>query len=268
MSAVRLAPPFLAAASLWSVWAWMWTALTGPGAERISIAALALGPVLFALRLKANSEQWRASSRLMVAASACLTAVAILWGRAPRSLVAVVGVAGLSLAAISLLPESERRRSTGLFFVLVLIVPVIPAMEFVIGSPLRIASGELAAFVLRSGGLEAERLGTGLRLEQQRVFIDPACAGVRLLWTSGFFAAVMAAWHGLRPSRSMMLLGTGAALGLLANGWRTAALAFAELRVPHGISDRMHEAVGLSAFALCAFAVLRLAQRWSDRCAS
>ena len=72
-------------------------------------------------------------------------------------------------------------------------LPLVASLDFFAGYPLRLAAAELGRGMLWFVGIEAERNGVLLVHCGRLVGIDPPCAGVRMLWTACFLAAVLAA---------------------------------------------------------------------------
>jgi len=267
VTARRLAPLLAATLALWATWAWLWLALTGRGADRWGLVALGVAGVLFVSRLR-EREEWQPSPGLLALAAASLVAHAISWGLLPRLVSAGFGALGLGFVALFALAPQARRRSWILPVLGVLALPLGPSLDYVCGYPMRVVSGTLAAWLLEAGGMEAASVGATLRVEGRAVFLDPACSGIHMLWTTLLLSAVLGAVHGARPARLSILTACAAGLAVVANAWRSAALAAAEVRVAVGVPGWLHEAVGLCAFALVAVVLLNLSRWRMKPCAS
>lgn len=142
-----------------------------------------------------------------------------------------------------------------------LALPVLPTAQFVLGFPLRVATGELAAALLGFGGLAVERDGVALTWGHRLVTIDAPCSGVHMLWTALLLACVLGvAGHLSRPRTALLILAAGS-LAVAGNALRAASLFLVEVGLlplpPAG-----HTGVGLVCFALALTPLLLLFGRW------
>lgn len=242
----------LQAASLWHVWAW-WLDRLGDGSD----GAWGLVAVAAAAWLLRGCRPRGVQPEALLLPALLMLAVAILAPVAPRLVVATLGAAALaaSVGAVFL----GRPLVPWLLGALVLALPWIATLQFYLGYPMRVASGEIAATLLRLGGLPAERVGTGLEWAGRTVFVDAPCSGVKMLWAGMLLAFLLAAVHRLDLRRTVALL-AATALGLvLLNGLRAAALFYPEagiLDLPPGA----HTGTGLVLFAVGAAAAAALAR--------
>lgn len=142
-------------------------------------------------------------------------ALALSW-RDRRSLAGGVAarVAGAlvltaSVTATGLLPPLPRAAlaiaGTGLWFGLhrkpaliglfLLSLPVVASLQFYIGYPLRLAAAEGAVRILELAGIVVARDGVNIELGGARIGVDPACAGILMLWHALLAAMALAAIH-------------------------------------------------------------------------
>ena len=176
----------------------------------------------------------------------------VLWGGS--ALLGMAQWAGLDRAplllgalAILLLSASLRMQSGGSGFLalLGLSLPITASLDFYSGYPLRLATAEMTTWLLSLTGVVVERTGVLLLDGDKLVGVDPPCAGVRMLWTAVFVAAVLAAKACLKRVRTLLLLTLAPVFALGGNALRSAALFFPEsgrVEWPHW----MHEGIGLT----------------------
>ncbi len=153
-----------------------------------------------------------------------------------------------------------RRLEPGFGALLLLSLPVMPSLQMVVGYPLRVVSGTIAAALLRLGGMTATHAGAVLRVNGEILAVDAPCSGIAMWWTALLIAAWVAARSGASVGRTLggALLATICVI--FGNGLRSAALVQLQatrLIVP----DWMHEGVGLTSFTLCAVAILFVLER-------
>jgi exosortase/archaeosortase family protein len=262
MDARRLSLVVLAAqsAAFWPVWSWYARRTVDPSDEPWGLLALATA-ILLSVRSPRPDRLGGGLRAGSLDASIALTlAYAVLYPFAPplgRTLVALAAL-GATLAAFA----GDRGFHPARLTLFALATPVLPTLQFVAGYPLRVASGELAALLLRAGGLPVVSRGALLSLGDALVYVDAPCSGVRMLWAGLFLAAVLS-WR-LRPWPALACLALASVTVILANALRAAALFYPEaglVSLPHVA----HQAIGLAAFALVAIAVAVAARRLEVR---
>jgi len=167
-----------------------------------------------------------------------------------------------SVLAIGILPPMLRgalaiagtgtwfgiHRKPALMGLFVLSLPVVASLQFYAGYPMRLAAAEGAVRILELSGSVVARDGVNIELGGSSIAVDPACAGIRMLWHSLAAAMALAAIH--RVSWRVTLAG-----GLLAviavipaNALRSAWLALEESgRFP--ASGIGHGNIGLVCFS-------------------
>jgi exosortase/archaeosortase family protein len=179
-------------------------------------------------------------------------------------------VAGLLAVAVVAVSVEMPRGKAGVIALLVLSLPLVASLDFFAGYPLRLAAAELGRGLLWIVGIEAERNGVLLLHCGRLVGIDPACAGVRMLWTACFLAAVLAVRMRLSWRRTLGLLGIAIASVVAGNGLRAALVFLPEAGRVHW-PEWMHPGVGLLVHGLVLggvfFAAARL-DRLGRRCES
>ena len=208
--------------------------------QEISAPSLLLLPVLLTLAYAASVLVAPPVLRAAVASCALLaTWCAWRWGAPPHP--AAMGLAVLAL-------------------------PALPTAQFMLGYPLRVVVGEVAARLLALAGFAVERDGVSLRAGERLVAIDAPCSGVNMLWTALLLALVLAALAGLSWPRTALLAAAAATLAVAGNGLRAASLFLVEtgaVPVPPRLdADAVHAALGVVAFALIAMPLLWTCSRW------
>jgi exosortase/archaeosortase family protein len=251
------------AAAFWPVWRWAWLrADDGLAATAIvAILALAIAPPA----RRAESARW-SSLALPTALTLTYVAAALL---GPPLLAAMT--AACALLATCSAARWDRPPHPAAMGLVVLGLPALPTAQFVLGYPLRVAAGDLAAGLLSLAGFAASRDGVSLRVGERLVAIDAPCSGVNMLWTALLLALVVAGLARWSWRRTAALAAVASLLAIAGNGLRAASLALAEgelmrapvsrcFVVPHGVA---HEGLGLVVFALfVALPTLGLAARW------
>jgi len=126
-----------------------------------------------------------------------------------------------------------RRLHAGFGGLLLLALPTLPALQLVVGYPLRVASGTLAAALLRVGGVPAARAGATLEVGGELYSIDAPCSGISMWWTALVVVAWLAARANASVGRTLAGAAVATALVVAGNALRSAALVRLELsRLP------------------------------------
>lgn len=202
--------------------------------------------------------KWVAASQVLLAAYAA----AAVFG--PR--LVALALALTSLATLLVATTRAPARCTGLVAIAWTVLPVLDVAQALVGTPLRLAAGRLAAGMLTGAGWRVESLGVALTDGQRTVFVDPACSGVRFLWCGLFLAALLGTVLRLSAYRVAALGALSMVAVIVANALRTSALYAAEL-LPRGelSSPVAHEVIGLVSFALPAVLLAAFAIRLRPR---
>ena len=183
----------------------------------------------------------------------------------PPLVSAVVAVVALTWTA-SLL-RTDRRFSLPLFGLGLLGLPLVSMFQYHLGLPLRVATTEAAAFLLRLGGHTVIADGTCLSQGVTRVWVDPPCSGLTMLWTALFATCIAGVVWKSTPREFAIGSVFAVLLVLAANALRAATLFLYETR-PVGLPDWTHDGVGLvlQAVVIALVAVFlqpRTTTRWS-----
>lgn len=221
--------------------AWYVRRMTDRSDEPLGVIALvaALGTLVMAARYgRRDQERVRIHPGRMFAGAVLLALMQF------SGLVRYPLLAGLLAVAIVAVSVSMPRGKAGVVALLLLSLPLIASLDFFAGYPLRLAAAELATGLLNFGGLPVERAGVMLIDGERLVGIDPPCAGVRMLWTACFVAAVLAARLRLSWLRTLGLLSIAVICVVAGNGVR-AALVFLPESGRVEWPDWAHPGVGL-----------------------
>lgn len=160
----------------------------------------------------------------------------------------------LALSAFGcLLPYLGVRRNAAVHTAgfLLLSLPIMPSLQFFLGYPLRVLSGEVAARLINLAGYPVVRDGTLLTWRDHAVFVDAPCSGVKMLWAGMMLALALAVLRGHGPLRTAAMGVLALAAVVAGNILRTSALFFLETGVVKG-PDWAHSAIGVSVFLAAA----------------
>lgn len=169
----------------------------------------------------------------------------------------------LSSASIGVLPPLIRaglailgtgawfgiQRKPALLGLFLLALPVISSLHFYIGWPMRLAAAEGCVRILELAGVVIARHGANLEVGGRCIGVDPACAGILMLWHVLAAAVALAAIHRASWKTTFVSAGFAFLLALAANILRTTWLVIEESgRVQtSGIS---HTHIGLICFLM------------------
>lgn len=240
--------------------AWYARRVTDQSDEPLGVIALLTAVVM----LVAGVRHQRGGRQVMLHPARMLCGAGLLVVLQATALVHFPLLAGLLAVGILGCSVTIPRGKAGLIALLVLSLPLIASLDFYAGYPLRLVAAELAAWLLRACGLGVNRAGTLLMDGDNLVGMDPPCAGVRMLWTAGFTAAVVAARADLSWKRTLALIGGAVLCVVMGNSARAAAVFFPEsgrVHWPHW----MHPATGLVVHGLVLAAVFSLGTKMERR---
>ncbi len=148
----------------------------------------------------------------------------------------------------------------GISLLLVLSLPVVASMQFYLGYPMRVVTAEASATTLNLLSFPVHRVGTQLLFDGTALGVDAPCSGVRMLWASCFFGAVVSALFRLGWLASAGLLTSAIMVALLANALRATALFFVESGMIH-LPPWCHEGAGLLLYVLGLALLVTMARR-------
>lgn len=238
-------------AAFWPVWRWV-AARLGDGGEATALIACAAA-LLIPPREGEGARSADASLRLAALLTLAYAGTVLAGPAVLRAM-----VAGCALLATWSAWRWGTRPHPAAMGLMLLALPVLPTAQFVLGFPLRVAAGEVAAQLLSLAGLAVVREGVALRLGERLVAIDAPCSGVNMLWMALLLALVLAALGRCSLGRTALLGAAATLLAITGNAVRAASLFLTEsgvLALPSTWSDAsahrvLHEGLGIVAFAL------------------
>jgi hypothetical protein len=250
--AFRVSPLVLIAGGLalacWPVFRWWLARMTDGSDDPLGVAALAT----------AGYFLWQRRREIQISPYGVWMALGLVLTQGVLPLPPLVRGACLvtALAGALALPK----RQAGIVALLFLSLPVVASLQYFAGYPLRLITAEFSRTLLGLLGLDAERTGTLLQWRDHTVGVDAACSGVKMLWTTLFTAAALAARDGLGGKRTVLLLGLGLGLVVLLNGVRSSILFFPEAHLVNW-PEWTHEGIGVGLFVMAAASLAALASR-------
>jgi exosortase/archaeosortase family protein len=151
-------------------------------------------------------------------------------------------------------------RSPAATTLLGLSLPVMATMQFYLGYPMRLAAAAISSASLKLLSLPVQRIGTQLMYEGATLGVDAPCSGVRMLWMSCFFGAVLAGLLRLGWIAGGGLMASAMLAALLANSVRATVLFFPEAGLVE-LPSWCHEGAGLLLHVVAMAGLLALARR-------
>lgn len=242
--------PLIAVVAAWPSMSWAFRRLLDGSDDPLGIVALAaLMLALWAARLRFRGAPRAAH---LTVATAMIVVANLPVAPLPdlmRALLTSLAIAA-TLAAIAERDEPIAPY-TGLA---ILALPLLSSLQFYAGFPLRVVTAEASRWLLTAAGSEVARVGSALTVDGHLVLVDAPCSGVKMAWV-GYFTACIAALLFRVSNRSFFArLPLVGATVLVANIARNTVLVAAEAS---GVvmTEAMHAAVGLAAFALVCGAI-------------
>lgn len=185
---------------------------------------------------------------------------AVSFGRVPELCSLMLAVASLAV----FLWIFGITRHVAVWGLLLLSLPILSRLPLFLGYPLRIATGILAAPVLKLQGLNAVREGTVFRIGEQFVVIDAPCSGTNMLWAVSWVVLTLSAFCHLSNVRTVFACGWALVVVVIANAVRSTSLVLAEVRGLE-LSSSEHAAVGVICYAGLLAAITLIIRRLAPR---
>ena len=254
MEAVLKRPALLAAAQLlafWPVWRWYTLRLGTAGDEKWGLLALFAAALMWL-----PSGAWAGDSPAAARSLWPSVLLTLLYAASYAWLPPIFRAALAVTAAGSTLSFCRGRSlQPGVAGLLLLALPVIPSLQFVLGYPLRVAVGCLAAPLLNLSGFAVVREGAGLNWGGELIAIDAPCSGVRMLWAALFLTFALADLYRLGWVRTGLASMLALVAVLLGNTLRAAALFYLEAGVIK-LPAWSHEGTGVIVFLATALGIV------------
>lgn len=243
----RAALPLMLLA-LWPVWQWYAQRMVDGSDEPWGVAALATGLSYVVLTPKSESPRPLPISALLV-----LTIYVLLFPVLPALLKATLAIVCLTLAISAL--RFGKFFHLGLAALLFLSLPIIASLQFYLGYPLRVLTGEIVAWLLWCCGEIVVAKGTSLWWRGDLLSIDAPCSGIKMLWGGLYVCFSLACFLEL-SNRGTLRVYTLSALSIFcANVLRTFILFFSETRILV-MPEWFHSLVGILCFSLAILSIV------------
>lgn len=242
-------------AAFWQVWMWGFGRYVSSGEEIWGLTALVAAGV-FAWLQKDDLSETKSQTGLIL--SAVFTfAYFISCFYAPPLVRAVFAVIAVGFSVCHW--KFNKVFEPGFFGLLWLGLPVMASLNFYLGYPMRVLTGEAVTFLLRFQGMDVQREGVCLHFGEQMIYIDAPCSGVKMLWFGIFLSAVLASFFRFGYLKSSVLFAISFIAILLGNIFRASALFYTESGIVE-IPKWAHEAVGVMAFLVTGIAIVSFAR--------
>lgn len=228
----------LALLAMLPVWIWYIRRLNDGSDEPMGLVAVA-----FAAAIGWRDRAMAKPGTLSLVAGASLVLVSVLgiglWPPMIRAALAVCGAGALTGCF----------RRPGLLGLLLLSLPVVASLQFYAGWPMRIATAHGVVNTLQLCGITAAVDGVRISIGGQFIGVDPACAGVRMMWNALAAAMLLGAYHRVSWRGTLTAAALAFALVIPANIFRALWLVLEQSGriTPSGLS---HGMIGLLAFLI------------------
>ncbi len=246
------------AVAFWNVWRWMAGRFATSGEAGWEL--LPLLSVFFLAWLAGREAESRIGSAALILAAGFAVMYALGFVFAPPMVRAFFAMASVTVIVSSW--RFGRLFDTAIFALLLLGLPVTESLNFFLGYPMRAAVGEAVEFLLSLQGLDVYREGVGLHFNEQLIWIDAPCSGIKMLWFGTFLAVFLSSFLKLGPVRLIVVLVISLGAILAGNVLRASALFYFE----SGLIEApvwMHSAAGVSAFAVTCLAIVLVVKKVS-----
>jgi exosortase/archaeosortase family protein len=259
---VDAVPPWawlaLQAAALWTHWRWAAARVVDGSDDPLGLVALAV-LVVAVLRLAPSLRgeprvRWLAAA---LAASIVSTAAVFVLPPLAGALLAAVALA-CGLAAFM----PAQRPVLPLAGLALLALPLVSSLQFYAGYPLRVVTAEASTWLLRAGGWAALRSGASMVVDGRLILVDAPCSGVQMAWMAYFCACTVALAVALPDRRFLRRLPWVGLIVLAGNALRNTVLVALQAR--GGVSEALHQGVGLAALALVCAGIVAVVRGGRD----
>jgi exosortase/archaeosortase family protein len=198
----------------------------------------------------------------------CLLFHFLLAGRAPLMVHALLMILAIYFLVVSKLTVPSK---SGMFGLLLLVLPVTPSIDFYAGYPVRFVIAMGTRLLLSCLGMPAHQEGTVLSINQKMFAIDVPCSGIHMLWVEAYGVMLLATIFRLNLKQTVVLGLAGSFLIMVGNVFRASTLIIFDLLSVQTstlnvgqFEPLVHPLVGLFSFCLVTGAIAFLAQRLSS----
>ncbi len=206
--------------AFWPVWYWYTLRLRDSTDELWGIVALISAIFAFFFsNPKLREIRWGLSSFFILVYAA-------LFHTVPPLVRAIFAMTAIILFLRSFQPEKSVLFQ--IWGLLLLSLPVIPTMQFYLGYPLRVIVGSAASGLLQISGFPVFREGVCLNWNNNLIWIDAPCSGVKMMWAGFFLTFILANFYKLNIKKTTGMMFLSFAVILIGNILRTSALFFVE----------------------------------------
>jgi exosortase/archaeosortase family protein len=245
---VDAVPPWawlaLQAAALWTHWRWAAARVVDGSDDPLGLVALAV-LVVAVLRLAPSLRGQPRLGWLAAANAASIVSTAAVFVLPPLAGALLAAVA-LACGLAAFMPA--QRPVLPLAGLALLALPLVSSLQFYAGYPLRVVTAEASTWLLRAGGWAAQRSGASMVVDGRLILVDAPCSGVQMAWMAYFCACTVALTVALPDRRFLRRLPWVGLIVLAGNALRNTVLVALQAR--GGVSDALHQGVGLAALAL------------------
>jgi len=243
----------LQAAALWTHWRWAAARLADGSDDPLGLAALCV--LLFAVVRLAPDMRGSPRAGWLAAALALSLAATTSVFVAPPLLGAVLAALGLAAGLRAFMPSG--RACLPLAGLAVLALPLVSSLQFYAGYPLRVVTAQVSTWLLQLGGMDAERIGSAMRVGGRLIIVDASCSGVQMVWSAYFCACTIAALCELSDRRFVRALPFVGVIVLAGNIVRNSVLVTLEATQAE-VSPAIHQCIGVVVLAVVCVAVVAI----------
>lgn len=249
----------------WPVWLWSLERMQDRSDDPFGALAL-LVAVGFSLLTMRSKRATPLDGKQCALVCISLIAYAVTAGMLPmlmRSMLAMTAIA-LLLSWVCF----GKRVNLAILGLCLLALPVVATMQFYLGYPLRMLVTHSCVSLLSLAGYVVRCSGTDLICGNQVIGIDPACSGIRMLWTGLFVGFTLAALRRISAVKTCTLCAATIVIVIAGNLMRASMLFFLEI-IKHNASlsppEWIHSGIGVCVFSFILLAVTGLATLLSNK---
>ncbi len=268
--------------AFWSSLVWLAQRTLDKSDEPWGLLSLSTVVILlvFASKFKFNStsrveintssalDSSRSATTKHCAGVACLLFHFLSGDSAPLMVHALLMILAIWFLVISKLNVPSKG---GMFGLLLLVLPVIPSVDFYAGYPVRFVITMGARLLLFCLGMSVHQQGTVLSIGQKLFAIDVPCSGIHMLWVEGYAVMLLATLFRLRLKGTVFISFAGCILIIIGNILRASTLILFDLLCAQSSASNVmhlepvvHLLVGLVSFCLVTVAIAFLAHKFSS----